>query len=324
MLGVISFGVLVPTFFIPSDLGSSSHLLSILVATLTSFTIWEGSKLVQAYIAFLFPWENSIKRRLTFEILSIFILSTGALLIGIFSYGHIASALTITTTIILRNIFVSFLLALLFTAINEGTYLFNAWKTSLIEKEQLKKEAVEAKLESLKKQLDPHFLFNSLSVLSEVVHQDISLADEFISRLSQVYRYVIEYNDTKEVKVKDELLFTEAYFFLLKVRFQDKIKLSIEKDLEFLKGKLLPLTLQLLVENAVKHNKMVLPLELKIYHENDMIWVKNNLQKRTSPKNSTGLGLTNLSKRSLLLTRHDIKIVETTETFKVGIPLISK
>ncbi len=186
LLGVLSFGVLVPTFFIPLDLWTKAHLVSIMVATITSFVIWEGSKLIHSIISFRFPWESSIVKRLSYELASIFVFSSLALIIGILIYDQMVSSLSITIAVVLQNVFVSFLLAVLFTAIKEGTFLFDKWKLSLIEQEKLKKETLEAKLESLKKQLDPHFLFNSLSVLSGIIHQNPDLADDYITKLSKV------------------------------------------------------------------------------------------------------------------------------------------
>ena len=322
LLGVFSFGIIVPTFFIPLKFGSKEHWLSILVATITSFVIWEGSKFIQNLVSRRLPWELSISKRLFYEISSIFLFSSLTLIIGILTYDQMVSSLAITIDVVLRNVFVAFLLALLFTAINEGTFLFNNWKMSLIEQEKLKKEALEAKLESLKKQLDPHFLFNSLSVLSGVMHEDLALADLFITKLSQVYRYVIEHNEVKKVQLKKELLFVEAYFFLLNVRFQGKINLDIPRDLYDNTGYVLPLSLQLLVENAIKHNKLIKPLKLKIYQENDLIWLENNLQKREAQSTSIGIGLKNLKTRYKLKTGRTLEIIETPNIFKVGIPLI--
>lgn len=324
LLGILSFGILVPTFFIPSELGSTDHFISIVVATITAAIIWEGSKLIQSIIDYHYPWDFSIPMRLSYEILSIFIFSTAMLIIGIFIYNQIVSTLDITIGTVLRNMFVSFLLALLFTAINEGAFLFNNWKESLIEQEKLKKEALEAKVEGLKKQLDPHFLFNSLSVLSGVIHHDQELADVFITKLSQVYRYVIEHNSEKKVALKGELEFVESYFFLLDVRFKGAIKLNISDEVKKLKGFVLPLSLQLLVENAVKHNKLVPPLVLNIYIDNDKVWLENKLQKRGSYQEGTGIGLHNLENRYTLLTGKKIEIIKDQHTFKVGIPLLKE
>ena len=155
--GVCSFGFLVPTFFIPLTLFSKEHFLSIFIATLTTFVIWEGSKFIQALTLYFYPWEKSIIKHLTYEIAGIFIFSSLLLLIGILSISWWVSSVSVTVGVVLQNMFVAFLLALLFIAINEGAFLFNKWKQSLIEQERLREENLIAKVENLKKQLDPHF-----------------------------------------------------------------------------------------------------------------------------------------------------------------------
>jgi sensor histidine kinase YesM len=322
-IGVLSFGILVPTFFIPLDLGSKEHLYSILVATVTSFIIWEGSKFIQALILFLYPWEKSIVKHLAYEISAIFFFSSASLIIGILTYGWLVSSDYITLGVVLQNIFVSFLLALLFIAINEGAFLFGKWKLSLIEQEKLRQENLIAKVESLKKQLDPHFLFNSLSVLSGLVYKNPELADKFITRLSQVYRYVIEHNDERTVPMTMEMNFVEAYCFLLNVRFFNKILLVVETIPA--KKLILPMSIQLLVENAVKHNRISEdhPLHLRIYFEEEFIWVENGIAEKSGHSESTGIGLKNLETRYSIMTGRSIRIEQTKSLFRVGLPGIS-
>lgn len=322
LVGALSFGILVPSFFIPLELGSKEHLLAIVVATLTSFVIWEGSKFIQSTIAHYLPWERSIVRRLVFEILSIFVFSSVVLIIGLLSYSQLASTISVGIGVVLRNAFVSFLLALLFTAIKEGAFLFDKWKQSLVEQEHLKKEALEGKLQSLTKQLDPHFLFNSLSVLSGVVHRDPELADTFITKLSQVYRYVLEHNAEQKVKLTTELNVVESYFFLLDVRFQGKASLEIDPALYESKGMVLPLSLQLLVENVFKHNQLSKPLRMRLFAKDGKVWLENSVNRRDNQKNSVGIGLTNLDKRYQLITGKHITVEESAEEFRVGVPLI--
>ena len=324
ILGVLSFGILVPTFFIPMQLGSQEHFSSILIATLTSAVIWEGSKFIQALILYWFPWEKSIVKHLVYEILCIFIFSSLGLIIGILTYATwFSSSVHLTVGIVLQNIFVSFLLALLFIAFNEGAFLFAKWKSSLIEQERLRQENLIAKLESLKKQLDPHFLFNSLSVLSGVVYQDPVLADRFITKLAQVYRYVLEHNEAQRVSLHKEIAFVEAYCFLLNVRFLNKVTLKVTTSSESLY--VLPLSIQLLVENAVKHNQISEhhPLELKIYVTDGWLWVENTIHRKEA-EHSTGIGLKNLEARYKYVTGKSLKIEDKGIIFRVGLPLIEE
>jgi sensor histidine kinase YesM len=312
----------VPTFFIPLELASVAHLLSILVATLTSYVIWEGSKLIQALVSYFFPWEKSIGKHLAYEVACIFIFSSLMLIIGILTYGYLVSAVNISLGVILQNIIVSFLLALLFIAFNEGAFLFAKWKQSLLEQERLRQENLVAKVESLKKQLDPHFLFNSLSVLSGVVYKDPELADEYITKLSQVYRYVLEHNDEKQVDLKKELTVVKAYCFLLNVRFYNQVVLDVQlSETAFY---ILPMSIQLLVENAVKHNRISAqhPLVLRIYSTDDILWVENSLYLKEVKEDSTGIGLKNLEARYKYVTGKSLIIDNSNGVFKVGLPKI--
>ncbi len=323
-MGVSSFGILVPTFFVPLELGSSEHLLLMMAATIITFVIWEGSKFIQALILHMYPWEESFSKHLTYEIISIFIFSSLVLTTGILTYNQFVSSVNFTVAVVLQNIIVSFLLALLFTAINEGAFLFAKWKESLVEQERLRQENLIARVESLKKQLDPHFLFNSLSVLSGVVYKDPVLADRFITKLAQVYRYVIDHNDSSQVALQQEITFVEAYCFLLNVRFYNKVILNVDITKESVY--VLPLSIQLLVENAVKHNRISenQPLELRIYTKDAMVWVENRLNRKETKVESTGIGLKNLEARYKFIMGKPIRLENDGTIFRVGLPLISE
>ncbi|WP_420155808.1 sensor histidine kinase [Siphonobacter sp.] len=323
VLGACCFGVVVPTFYVPMELGSTAHLLSILVATVTSYVIWEGSKFIQALTLYFFPWEKSLTQHLVYEVLGIFLFSSLILICGILLYSRLVSSVLITAGVIVQNGFVSFLLALLFIAFNEGTFLFNQWKKSLLEQEKLREENLVARVEGLKKQLDPHFLFNSLSVLSGVVYQDPALADRYISKLAQVYRYVLDHTEEKQVPLSAEMAVVEAYCFLLNVRFYNKIQMHLR--IATPAAQVLPLSIQLLVENAVKHNYISEdhPLSLSIYTEEQVVWVENSLRRKTVKVPSSGIGLQNLEARYRYFSGQSIRIEETADTFRVGLPLLN-
>jgi len=246
------------------------------------------------------------------------------LLIALGIYDQLVSSIDLSIGVVSRIIIVTFLLVLVFTAYVDGAYLFGKWKDSLVEQERLKKEAVLAKLENLKKQLDPHFLFNNLSVLGGIIHSDTELADIFITKLSRVYRYALEHNEEKLVSIKEEIEFLKTYVFLLNVRFNDKVKLNISLDPEkYMDKAVLPLSLQLLLENVVKHNQLLEPIDIKVFIEKDIIWVENKKKPRPEETLSTGIGLKNLASRYELIAGGDIKIENKKELFMVGLPLLS-
>jgi tetratricopeptide (TPR) repeat protein len=196
-------------------------------------------------------------------------------------------------------------------------------KTQELEKQQLVNE-----ISLLKTQVNPHFLFNSLSILSSLVRVDPDLSEKFIDQLSRSYRYILEQKDQALVTLRTELNFIESYAFLLKIRFENKFNLNIDLPEEVLdKYKIAPLTLQLLVENAVKHNRMSLaePLIVNVaMEEGSFLVVKNKLQLRTTEYASTGVGLQNIMNRYALLTNRQVWVGEIDDQFVVKIPLLER
>ena len=196
-----------------------------------------------------------------------------------------------------------------------------------IQAEQLKKENALAQFEALKNQVSPHFLFNSLSILSSLVHVDASLSEKFIGQLSKAYRYILEQKDNETVSLKTELDFLNAYGFLLKIRFEKKFDVKIFiSDGEAEKFRIAPLTLQLLIENCVKHNRMSQkePLTVTILIKDDYLAVINPVRARSETERiaSTGIGLANIKKRYQLLTKRPVQIAQEEELFTVKIPLL--
>ncbi len=194
-----------------------------------------------------------------------------------------------------------------------------------VDADRMEKEAVQAQFDALKNQINPHFLFNSLSILSSLVDTDTRLAGQFINRLSKAYRYILEQRDKERVSLQTELDFITAYTFLLMIRFEDKLFVDVEVPLEARRHyAIAPLTLQLLVENAVKHNRLSEeePLRVSIVLDGDYLRVANLLQPRPDPEASTGIGLQNITNRYRLLTDKPVIIGEETGAFVVKLPLL--
>ncbi len=194
-----------------------------------------------------------------------------------------------------------------------------------VKAEQLKREATQAQFAALKNQVNPHFLFNSLSILSSLVEVDARLSVQFINRLSKAYRYILEQRDSERVSLKTELDFLDSYTFLLNIRFDGKLQVQqyINPD-EALRYGIAPLTLQLLVENVVKHNQMSAekPLIVSISVEDEYLIVSNPIQLRPQEETSTGLGLENIAHRYRLLTERSVWAGALGESFVVKIPLL--
>lgn len=202
---------------------------------------------------------------------------------------------------------------------------FQQLKDVQLKAERLEKEALLSQFEALKNQLSPHFLFNSLSILTSLIHEDVDLSEQFIKRLSKAYRYILEQRNQDLVSLKTELDFIKAYTFLLQIRFEHKFEVLIDVSQESqLQGLIAPLTLQLLVENAVKHNRMSLQerLLVRIYTEADWLMVENPIQARDQTEPSTGVGLQNITNRYTLLTDRPVTYGQEDGRFIVKIPLL--
>ena len=183
-----------------------------------------------------------------------------------------------------------------------------------------------AKFDALKNQLDPHFLFNSLNVLTSLIEENPEAATRFTTALSKVYRYVLEQKNKDLVSVEEELKFANLYMSLIKMRFEDSIEFSIPEKLSNPEAKVVPLSLQLLLENAVKHN-IVTPtkkLFISIKEKDGSLLIENNIQVKKVINPSTGVGLQNIKQRYQLLTNRPVFIENDGNKFAVAIPLLTK
>lgn len=203
------------------------------------------------------------------------------------------------------------------------------WKKS-VKQESTKQEIVAktetAKFESLKNQLDPHFLFNSLNVLTSLIGENPAQAEKFTTRLSKVYRYVLEQRNKDLVPVSEELKFANVYMQLLGMRFEEAVKFHIPDAISDTELKIVPLSLQLLLENALKHNVVSpsKPLTINIYQEDRYLIIENNINPKDTIGKSTKVGLQNIADRYGLITQKGVKIENNNKTFKVSLPLLYK
>ena len=215
----------------------------------------------------------------------------------------------------------------------EGKVVGRVWSnrdiTSRIqaEREERERGVAQAQFESLKNQINPHFLFNSLNVLASLVHVDTDLSEKFIDQLARSYRYLLEQKDNDLVPLKTEIDFVHSFTFLLKIRFEEKLKVNIRLDKQTMRYYVAPLTLQLLIENAVKHNRIsdAIPLVIDIYNEGDeFLVVSNNLQLRDKLLPSTGVGQNNIKSRYKLFTKTEVVFAATQDKYTVRVPFIKK
>lgn len=265
-------------------------------------------------------------------------------------YGVLGTTVITLITIFLLRVFVEVLIfgepfeTFIVNETWEGGYSFGLWITLTIvsifyiiyfynryQKNKIKEQKViagtaSAKFDALKNQLDPHFLFNSLNVLTSLIEENPKNAQKFTTSLSKVYRYVLEQKNKDLITVDEELDFARTYMSLLKMRFEDSIIFEIPDHATNPESKVVPLSLQLLLENAVKHNMVTSskPLHIKIYEEAGMLVVENNLQPKQIVKKSSGVGLDNIKQRYKLLSNRTVSINQQANSFAVAIPMLTK
>ena len=210
-----------------------------------------------------------------------------------------------------------------------GYYTVVYWKQKQehkVNESRLIAGTASAQFDALKNQLDPHFLFNSLNVLASLIEENPALAQKFTTSLSKVYRYVLEQKSKELVPLDEELMFARTYMNLIKMRFEDSIEVSIPDSATNADFKVVPLSLQLLLENAVKHNQVTPSkrLHIEIKEIGNRLVIKNNIQAKQVIKKSSGVGLLNIKKRYHLLTNSEVRIEDDGHYFQVGIPILKE
>jgi hypothetical protein len=285
--------------------------------------MWETLRYINRKLDRWFPFEKSISGRITLQLV------LGGLL-GLFVRFILYFFAEPFVPFKPDEMFLAATWAIyvIFTAgINLGfftDYFITRWKDSLILAERLEKEKAQVQFDNLKNQLNPHFLFNALTSLNGLIFENQGLASQFLQHLSKVYRYVLQYKDRNYVPLQTELDFIQNYVFLLLTRFQKALVIKFDISDAARERAIVPVTLQILIENAVKHNVADdrQPLILEIVSVGDYLVVSNNLQVRTRIGLSNKQGLDNLSSLYRFLTDRPVIVNQTDSRFAVKIPLL--
>ncbi|MFT4662188.1 MAG: two-component system LytT family sensor kinase [Patiriisocius sp.] len=222
--------------------------------------------------------------------------------------------------------FLSVTVTLIVSLLFHLLYYFKEAQKNIVTQHKVIAGSASAKFNALKNQLDPHFLFNSLNVLSSLIEENPEMAQNFTTSLSKVYRYVLEQKDKDLVSVDEEFQFARTYMSLMKMRFEDSLVFEIPDKSDNPESKVVPLSLQLLLENAIKHNIVISarPLKIKIYERDSELIVENVLQKKSNIKKSSGVGLRNIQERYGLLTSRKVNINQSIDLFEVALPMLTK
>jgi sensor histidine kinase YesM len=297
-----------------------TYLWNVVFSTIAWFTLWTVNNELNHYLNNKISWIKAPVKRLIVGVLFTIFFTVLAIVTILKAWELIwDDNFENYSDIVVDSLIITFFISLFF----HGRSFLLEWKRSAVDAERYQKESMTATYESLKSQVNPHFLFNSLNALTNLVYEDQDKAAKFIKQLSEVYRYVLDTRNREVVPLQEELKFLESYIYLQKIRFGDK--LSIEQLLNGLDSMVPPLALQMLIENAVKHNEISEenPLHIKVYRDNDFIVVENNLQKKTMlGESDLGLGLDNIVKRYHFLSDKKVEINATPDHFIVKLPLI--
>lgn len=307
--------------------------LTLFISAMYSFLIGTGNGLINNFLNKKVPWSEATTKRAILSIVSILI--ANFILVYFCNYINFVVIQKATTTEAFFSGKYNFInwfmvnVALLISAFLHAKSFMEELKKSskkeVVEQKLIAKSA-NAQFESLKNQLDPHFLFNSLNVLSSLIDENPSQAQKFTASMSKIYRYVLEQKDKELVTIEDEIEFAKTYCGLLKTRFEDSVNFIFDVKEDDLRRFVVPLSLQLLLENCIKHNLATSskPLLIRIFTEGDTLCIENNLQIREQIKESAGIGLANIVQRYSLLTKKNVFIEKSEDYFKVKLPILSE
>ena len=273
------------------------------------------------------PWLESPIKRVIYQFLALVFFSALVIFLGFYLWAKIYGFQDFGE--VLRNVLPSLKVVyifLVFSLVMGNTLLFfKNWKQATLQQEELKRAHLALQLQSLKDQIRPHFLFNSLSSLATLINTDTEKATRFVHKLSDVYRYVLEQRENELVTISQELRFLEDYMYLQKIRFGENLQIKYDVTLDQ-KRLIIPLSIQMLVENAIKHNEISKdrPLTIEVYSSGSgELVVKNNLQRKETTETSLGMGLENLKKQIAFFSDENIQVKEEDGTFLVRLPTFS-
>jgi two-component system, LytTR family, sensor kinase len=333
LIGILLLPVIVPIIFFGARFGRPPEFTWHIYWTTLVITsvLWAGNCYIMIWARTRYPEFGDVRKRLLIQssVMLVFTLVfnnlLGQILDGVCHTMLLNDPLGRTKADMqLSANFAATFCTLTMVAIYESIYFSSELKKSIEEKEKWKRESLQAQLNALKIQVNPHFLFNNLNTLSAVIPDNPQQAIDFVQQLSKVYRHILEVKNEQSILLKEELDVLKAYSFLLKTRFGDNLDIDINIAEEKLHQRIVPLSLQILMENAIKHNivSAARPLKIDVFAENGKLIVSNNLQKKNQFIESTGIGLENIRNRYKLLGNRLVEVSEGPSDFKVSIPLI--
>ncbi|PXY42642.1 histidine kinase [Flavobacterium cheongpyeongense] len=318
--------------FLGDDLNIQNVLITFFISCLYSFGVGFGNGFLNVLLDKKWDWLDQTNLRVYYGII-VTILYTVPVVLGINYYIFVyLQNLPIDKFFSERMIWIHLFYIILSLAVStfmQARSFMVKWKQASkfeITQQKIIAGTANAKFESLKNQIDPHFLFNSLNVLSSLIEENPDNAQRFTTSLSKIYRYVLEQKDKELVSVEDELSFAKTYMNLLKMRFENSLFYELPATVINPDAKVVPLSLQLLLENTVKHNVVSeqKPLHIRIFIDGDCLAVQNDFQKKEVLQDRQGVGLQNIVNRYAIITNRKVLIEQNEQTFTVKIPILTK
>lgn len=334
IIGIILLSLFLASLFLFQDIKSMVNAAggmrefftkAILYNLIYTAVIWLGCVVIIYYLDQLLPWKTHVMSRLLVQTITILGFATVANvylcdLINIINHTPI-----INSDKLWNNLVISWIATIFVNMLWAGIYFFKQWKLSLVEAETLKKEQLRTQYELLKNQVNPHFLFNALNTLSTLIDEDTKKASQFVNNMADVYRYVLTARDSDTVSLKEELDCLKSFVFLNQMRFGDNLVFDWNISNQYMQKRVIPMGLQLLVENAIKHNEIsrLNPLTIQIFSTEEGIVIENKIHKKMSVP-GTGMGLRNLELRHQGTGDGILPRVENDgNTFTVFVPFIT-
>jgi sensor histidine kinase YesM len=299
--------------------------LSFLYTIMIALVIWEGNRYLLFSLRSYFDWINKPLRKIAVLILSITFYTFPVSLLLLTGWYKIFSNGPVNWNIVTESALIILIAVIFITHVYETVFLVKQSENEIIRSEQLERAKAEAELEALKNQIDPHFIFNSLNTLSHLIENNLGKAKQFNDNLADVYRYILQNKARDLVLLREEMDFLQNYFLLLQIRFEKAVQLKVTINESAMDQYLIPpISLQILAENAIKHNEFseITPLLIEIEMKNDELAVYNKVHRKTLRKASSKIGLQNLAERYKLTTNKEIIVKEEENNFTVSLPIL--
>lgn len=327
---VIAFmiGVAVTWLFMGNELfsGFGYFFKHCFFAFVLTVTLWKGTSCIGIYVERKFPWERSPSLTLTIQVLaSVSFAALAIFVVNVVFYKfYYKASIKENFGELLYQMTIELGIAMLITTLFYVKGFFVSWRKAAVSEERYKQEALQLQYETLKSYVNPHFLFNSLSVLSSLVEKDTVKSQLFIRQLSDIYRYVLEQKSKELVLLETELDFARSFINLHKIRHGEN--LNVEMDISDNSGYIVPLSMQILLENAFKHNVISEeePLEVKVWRDHDFIIVQNRIRKKKTIETGGGTGLETIVNQYKFISSRTLLICEDDGYFTVHVPILDQ